>query len=193
MTSIEEADSWIGRTALDNTGEQIGIITQIWVDDASGQPEWASVKGPALRRREALVPLAGNGAYGSGRQFAYTKEEIVDSPSGADDGRLEAGDKERLSSYYGPPVADPAPGPETWIDRMEDAADGATVREINAMLSGGGASPAPQAPVKVSRRLGRKPVSSEPKVKRRFRRNASPAGQQPAELEPQPDEVGFRH
>lgn len=193
MTSIEEAESWIGRTALDNAGEQFGIITQIWVDDASGQPEWASVKSPAIRGREALVPLAGNGAYGSGRRFAYTKEEIVDSPNGAEDGRLDVEAKERLSSYYGPPVTDPDPGPETWVDRMEDAAGGATVREITALLGGAAPSPAPQAPAKVNRRRGRKPASSQPKAKRLFRRNASPSAQQPAELEPQPDEVGFRH
>ena len=194
MTSIEEAQSWIGRTALDSTGEQFGIITQIWVDDASGQAEWASVKGPALRRREALVPLAGNGAFGSGRRFAYTKEEIVDSPDGAENGLLPVADKERLSAYYGDPVPDQDPGPETWVGRMEDAADGATVREITALL-GGAPSPAPEDPAtgKVSRRRRRKPASSESKAKRLFRRSASTTEEQPAELSPLADEVGFRH
>ncbi len=184
MTNIEEADAWIGRTAMDNTGKQIGIITQIWVDDTSGQPEWATVKGTDLRGREALVPLAGAATFGGGRRFAYSKEDIVNAPGGGGDGRLEVADKERLSSHYGAPDTDPDPGSATWIDRMEDAADGATVREISGLLGEGHSAPPPRAPVarKAGRRFGRKPASSAPKAKRLFRRNPPPSDLQPAEL-----------
>ena len=144
MTSIEEADTWIGRTALDSGGEQIGSITQIWVDDSSGQPEWASVKVIGLLGREALVPLAGAVAFGGGRRFGYSKADIVEAPEAGEDGRFDVADKERLIAYYGSPGTDLDPGATTWIDRLEDAADGATVREITA-LQGGDPHPAPQA------------------------------------------------
>jgi len=197
MTSIEEADSWIGQTAVDNTGEQIGLISQIWVDDASGQAEWASVKGSVLRGREVLIPLAGTTAYGGSRRFAYAKKVIFAAPPGGEGGRLEVEDKEQLSSHYGAP--DTAAGSANWVDRAGDAADGANVREIRALL--GDAHSAPPAAVdrKASRRFGRKAAPSEPsapsepKEKRRLRRKASPVDQQPAELPVQHDEVFADH
>lgn len=191
MTSIEEADTWIGRTAVDSAGEQIGMITKIWVDDASGEPAWASLKSQALRGREALVPLAGGAAYGGGRRFAYTKEAIFGAPQGDRNGHLEVEDMERLSSYYGAP--DTEPGSANWIDRLEDAANGSTVREISTMLEGTETISAPQAPAepKSGRRFGRKPGPSKPKTKakRGFRRKASPADQQPADLAMDHDEA----
>lgn len=165
MTSVEEADSWIGRTAVDNTGEQIGRITQIWVDDASGQPSLASVKGAALGRREALVPIAGSVALGGGRKFAYSKEEVVDAPNAAQDGHLATQDKEQVSAYYGvtgtePVTASPSAG---WSGRQADPLQTA-------------AEPA-QSDEKAPRRFRRKPsppAPSDEKATRRFRRKPSP-------------------
>lgn len=123
MTSIEEADSWIGRTAVDSAGEQIGLITKIWVDDASGQPALASVKA-GLGGREALVPLAGTTPVGGGRQLTYSKEQIVAAPRPAQGDRLTAGEMERAFAYYGPldTQADAATSVTGWTDRYEDMA-----------------------------------------------------------------------
>jgi len=171
MITIEEADSWIGRTAVDNTGEQIGVITQIWVDDASGQPEWASVKSAALRGREALVPLAGAAARGGGRQFAYSKEEIVEAPHVAQDGRLGVEDKERIAAYYGTPGTEPmtAPPSAKGTHDITDAPPPTTEAEM---------APPPAAP---------EPAPVAQPGKRRFRRRAGrseqPTPEVPAELE----------
>jgi len=121
MTSIEAADAWIGRTAIDDTGEQIGLISQIWVDDASGHPAWASVRGTGLAGREAFVPLSGAAPLGSGVQFTYTKEEVIDAPQVVQDGRLTVEGKEQLTSYYGAPTADARPPArsDSWADRID--------------------------------------------------------------------------
>lgn len=160
MTSIEKADSWIGRTAVDHTGEQIGRVTKIWVDDATGQAEWASVRSPALRGREAIVPLAGAAAYGGGLRFAHTKAAIVAAPHGAHEDALGREDMERLSSYYGAPSTSQDPESATWVDRLDDAADGATVREITELLGRDHSAPPAKAPeaTKSGRRFRRKSV-----------------------------------
>ena len=182
MTSIEEADTWIGRTAVDNTGEQVGIITKIWVADASGQPEWASVRA-SLRGREVVVPLEGNVPVGGGRRFAYSKEQIVDAPQSAQGGDLDVADMERLAAHYGAPEMHPGSGSAGWMDRLEDAADGSTVREIRGLLGDDHSAPAPQpeAAAKAGRRLGRKPA---PSAKSRFglSRSAPRMDQPPPEL-----------
>ena len=180
MTSIEEADGWIGRTALDDGGEQIGLISQIWVDDATGHPAWASVQGAILRNREALVPLAGNVALGSGRQFAYTKEEIVKAPQVAQDGRLSVEEMELLSMHYGAPAEGGPPSrPESWADRMDDLAEGETA-PVPAGPPAAGTKP---------KRLRRKAGGPEQKATRRFGRKRTAPDQAATSQPIEPDEV----
>lgn len=187
MTTVEEADAWIGQTAIDDTGEQIGLITQIWVDDASGRPEWASVRVPALGLREALVPLAGTTALGSGRRFAYTKDEIVDAPHVAQDGTLGREEMEQLTSYYGTSAADVAPPAReaSWADRMEAQVMGGTAMPPTPA----GKADADDRPRKAGR-FGRKPArSDQPKAARRFGRRAATNGRPPATVPLEPDEI----
>ncbi len=194
MTSIQEADAWIGRTAVDDTGEQIGLISQIWVDDTSGQAEWASVRGTALKAREAFVPLPGAAPLGSGVQFAYTKEEVVDAPHVAQDGRLGAEEKERLTSYYGTPAPQPPARSASWADRIDALIPTAPGRDHTSSPAGADPAAAPRE----GRRFGRKParadkpartVKADKKAGRRFGRKPSAPDQAPAGHPVEPDEV----
>ena len=191
MTSIEEADFWIGRTAIDDTGEQIGMISQIWVDDASGQPAWASVTGGALGMREALVSLSGTVPLGGGVQFAYSKAQILAAPRAGADGRLDEEETERLCDHYGTTAADAgAPArAASWMDRME----GSITRDPSSGTApaGAGTAPAPAPAPEKARRLRRKPAGPEKKAGRRFgRKSASSDQARPASMEPmEPDEV----
>ena len=190
MTSIQEADAWIGRTAIDDTGEQIGLISQIWVDDTSGLPEWASVRGATLGAREAFVPLAGAAPLGSGVQFTYTKEEVVDAPHVAQDGRLAAEEKERLTSYYGTPAADAHPPARSasWADRIDALIPAAPGRQHTSSAAGADPAAAPRE----GRRFGRKPARAEKadnKAGRRFGRKSKGSDQAPASHPVEPDEV----
>ena len=184
MTSIEEADSWIGRTAVDDTGEQVGMISQIWVDDASGRPAWASVTGPALGVREALVPLAGAVALGGGVQFPYTREEIVDAPQVADEGRLDLDEKEQLCAYYGTADADAGPParPASWVDRIDEMIDPAAVPT----------SPPTGFDAAAPKRGRRKPGRSEGRTGRRFGRKPAAPEQPLVDDRMEPDEVPIR-
>jgi len=195
MTSIEAADAWIGRTAIDDTGEQIGLISQIWVDDTSGQAEWASVRGATLGAREAFVPLAGAAPLGSGVQFTYTKQEVVKAPHVAQGGGLGAEEKERLIAYYGTPAAEAQPPARSasWADRIDAVIPAAPGREHASSTAGAEVAPAPQE----GRRFGRKPRADKParatkpekEAGRRFRRKSSAADHAPAGLPVEPDEV----
>ena len=101
MNSVAEAEAWIGRTAVDSEGEKIGKVTQIWVDDQSGQPEWASLKTGMFGSNETFVPLAGAMPSGDSLRIAHTKAKVTDAPRIDEDCHLEADDEQRLYSYYG--------------------------------------------------------------------------------------------
>ena len=101
MNSVAEAEAWIGRAAVDSDGEKLGKVAQIWVDDESGQPEWASLKTGMFGSNETFVPLAGAQPSGDSLRIAHTKAKVSDAPRIDEDGHLEPADEQRLYSYYG--------------------------------------------------------------------------------------------
>lgn len=44
MTTVGQADAWIGRIGVDRAGRKIGKITRVWIDDYSGLPTWATLQ-----------------------------------------------------------------------------------------------------------------------------------------------------
>ena len=40
--SLETAQNWQGRTMVDPAGDKLGTIDAIYLDDETGQPEWAT-------------------------------------------------------------------------------------------------------------------------------------------------------
>ena len=193
MTNIEEAQSWIGRTAVDSTGAQIGRITQIWVDDQTGQAEWASLKGAILGRQEVVAPLDGVAPVRSARQFAFSKEQLIGAPKVGQEGRLELQDKESLLSYYGmagsrPAAAPPAGPPTGWSERAVEAAPPPPLSDPSAESappppgwSDGTADAAPPAGGADLSEAWMQPTTQAPQPKRRFRRKSSASEQQPVD------------
>src|SRR4051794_17134820 len=46
---LETATRWRGRTVVDEQGEKIGKVDEIYVDERSGKPEWALIHSGLLR------------------------------------------------------------------------------------------------------------------------------------------------
>ena len=43
MTEMTEAYEWRGRDVVDNDGDKIGTLEEVYLDTDSGRPEWATV------------------------------------------------------------------------------------------------------------------------------------------------------
>ena len=43
MPDVDTVRSWQGRTMVDRDGDKVGTIESIYLDDQTGQPEWALV------------------------------------------------------------------------------------------------------------------------------------------------------
>lgn len=52
-------DALYGRSVVDQSGNKIGEIGQVYLDDASGQPAWVTVKTGLFGRNETFVPFKG--------------------------------------------------------------------------------------------------------------------------------------
>ncbi len=61
MTNTTEQDysGWIGHSVLDQAGDKVGKVSQIYVDDQTGAPEWLAINTGMFKSRSSFAPLQG--------------------------------------------------------------------------------------------------------------------------------------
>jgi uncharacterized protein (TIGR02271 family) len=99
--SIETVQSWQGRTMVDPAGDKLGTIDAIYLDDETGQPEWATVTSGLFSAKIAFVPLAQAQDTGDSVQVPYDKQQVKDAPAMQADGSLSQDDEAELYRHYG--------------------------------------------------------------------------------------------
>ena len=99
--SIDTVQSWQGRTMVDPAGDKLGTIDAIYLDDETGQPEWATIASGLFSAKTAFVPLAQAQDIGDSVQVPYDKQQVTDAPSMEADGSLSQDDEAELYRHYG--------------------------------------------------------------------------------------------
>ncbi|HEX5880080.1 MAG TPA: PRC and DUF2382 domain-containing protein, partial [Actinomycetota bacterium] len=99
--SIDTVQSWQGRPMVDPAGDKLGTIDAIYLDDETGQPEWATVTRGLFSAKAAFVPLAQAQDMGDSVQVPYDKQQVTDAPSMEADGSLSQDDEAELYRHYG--------------------------------------------------------------------------------------------
>ena len=87
-------------TVYDKDGDKVGSLSQIYLDDTTSEPSWATVNTGLFGMSESFVPLEGASARGDDLHVGYTKDQIKDAPSIDEDHHLEPGDEDRLYEYF---------------------------------------------------------------------------------------------
>lgn len=101
MISIDEAQRLIGSDAVGSDGSKLGRISQVYLDNDTGQPEWITVRTGLLGTRETFVPLAQAQLADGGVTVPYAKDRVKDAPSVEADGQLSPEEEQQLYAYYG--------------------------------------------------------------------------------------------
>ena len=99
-TGMTEAYDWKGRKIVDNDGDKVGKIEEIYEDTGSGQPEWALVNTGMFGSKSNFVPLAGAHPSGEDVQVSFTKDQVKDAPGIEADGALSAQEERELYEHY---------------------------------------------------------------------------------------------
>jgi uncharacterized protein (TIGR02271 family) len=102
----DTATRWRGRTAVDEQGEKIGKVEEIYLDQRSGKPEWALVHSGLLGTKRHFVPLSGADDVEDGVRVPVSKQVVKDAPSVEADGELSQTEEARLFEHYGVPYDD---------------------------------------------------------------------------------------
>jgi len=90
-----------GTTVVDNDGDKIGKAGEVYLDDATGRPEWLTVNTGLFGTSESFVPLEQATMAGDQVRVPFEKAKVKDAPRVATDGHLEPSEEEELYRYYG--------------------------------------------------------------------------------------------
>jgi uncharacterized protein (TIGR02271 family) len=102
--SIDQSniDTVIGRSAYGADGQKIGDVGQIYLDDATGKPEWATVRTGLFGTKESFVPVAEAQMTDDGVRVPYDKDAVKDAPRvDAEQGHLSQQEEAELYRHYG--------------------------------------------------------------------------------------------
>src|SRR4051812_4969656 len=101
MSTTQNVLEWRGQELLDNDGDKIGKIEEIYLDTATDQPEWALVKTGLFGGKGTFVPLSQANPTGDGVQVPFEKSHVKDAPNIDPDGELSHSEERRLYEHYG--------------------------------------------------------------------------------------------
>ena len=101
MITETQIQQVIGTTAVDADGDKIGKVSEVYLDDETGRPEWATVNTGLFGTKETFVPLAQADLSGDTLRFPYDKAKVKDAPKIDTDGHLSPQEEQELYRYYG--------------------------------------------------------------------------------------------
>ena len=117
MSDTEQGiEAWIGHDAVGNDDSKIGTIEEIYLDDATGQPEWLAIKTGMFGTKQSFAPIQGAEADGDVLRLPFSKDQVKDAPKVDPDGHLEPDEEDALYRHYG---RDTGTDGQTTVDRTE--------------------------------------------------------------------------
>jgi uncharacterized protein (TIGR02271 family) len=101
MPDIDTVRTWEARTMVDRDGGRIGPIDAIYLDDQTGQPEWALVNTGLFGTKASFVPLAQATEADGDVRIPYDKQLVKDAPRIDPDRHLSEDEERQLWRHYG--------------------------------------------------------------------------------------------
>jgi uncharacterized protein (TIGR02271 family) len=123
MATMQEIETWRGRTLVDRDGDKIGTIEEVYLDRKSGDPEWVAVKTGMFGSNVSFVPIRDASADGDDVRVQHEKDLVKDAPNVEADGELSPEEERRLYQHYGRSDYD------DWSDTSEDRTEGVLGRD----------------------------------------------------------------
>ncbi|MDQ2755085.1 MAG: PRC and DUF2382 domain-containing protein [Actinomycetota bacterium] len=107
MISTQEIQDMLGGgggTLVGEGGDKLGKVSQVFLDDETGRPEWATIAaGGLFGGKESFVPLGESTLSGNEITVPYDKAKVKDAPQVTPDseGHISKDQEAELYEYYG--------------------------------------------------------------------------------------------
>ncbi|WP_449063238.1 DUF2382 domain-containing protein [Planomonospora algeriensis] len=102
MITLEQINTVINQTVYDTNGDKIGDVKHVYLDDATGRPEWLCVKTGMFGTKETFVPTQAADVVSDHIEVSFDKDRIKHAPNVDVDagGHLSAEEERELYRYY---------------------------------------------------------------------------------------------
>jgi hypothetical protein len=98
LPSPDQASTWGGKLVVDRDGATIGTVTQIYSDNATGLPEWATIR---LGEATVFLPLL-DAEEADGRvRVRVKRDDVAKAPLAGPGLRITEQEEARLYRHYG--------------------------------------------------------------------------------------------
>ncbi|WP_410587646.1 DUF2382 domain-containing protein [Amycolatopsis sp. lyj-23] len=115
MARTLQPQELIDSAVVDPNGNKIGKVGNVYLADATHQPEWITVKTGMFGTKESFVPLSGAHTDQDGVHVQVDKDSVSGAPRIDADGHLSPEESTQLYQHYGLPV--PRTSPDGRMDR----------------------------------------------------------------------------
>lgn len=88
-------------TAYDNDGDKLGSVKDVYINDATGQPDFVDVNHGLFNMNDSIVPLRGHSLRDGELHLAFSKDRIKDAPELGENGHLTNEDQDAFYRHYG--------------------------------------------------------------------------------------------
>lgn len=109
MISHDHITQVMGSTAIDSSGTKIGRVSQVYLDDETGEPAWATVNTGLFGTNESFVPLSDASLDGDQLKVQHEKDMVKGAPQVASGGHISPDEEAELYRYYGVGEGDARP------------------------------------------------------------------------------------
>jgi uncharacterized protein (TIGR02271 family) len=132
--SMETVAQWRGADVIDASGDKVGTVEEIYLDQETDQPEWALVKTGMFGGKSTFVPLSGANPDGDNLRVQYEKDQIKDAPKIDPDQQLSQSEERELYQHYGMGYTEAQDGTDVDTDGREPVGEDVSGPETdNAM------------------------------------------------------------
>lgn len=97
----DQLDSLYDAEVVDQNGDKIGGVGQVYLDDTTEEPAWVTVKTGLFGTKETFVPLSDAQLSGERITVPYDKQHVKDAPNMDADSHLGDNEQDELYRYYG--------------------------------------------------------------------------------------------
>ena len=101
MINTTNVNSIIGADVIDPEDRKIGTVGQVYLDSATDQPSWVTIKTGLFGTKESFAPLENADWNGQVLRVSFQKDAVKDAPRIDTDGSLASADEDALYEYYG--------------------------------------------------------------------------------------------
>lgn len=101
MPEQAEMMEWRGCEVVDQDGDKVGKLDEIYLDRETGKPEWAIVNTGLFGRRSSFVPLKEALREGDMIRVPYQKDQVKEAPNVDPDGEISPDEEQQVYAHYG--------------------------------------------------------------------------------------------